>query len=44
MRRNKVHECCKDMFLYLPVRNMLIVNDCLTGKYKNVTLWKGCIP
>ena len=28
----------KDIFLYLSARNMLIINNCLADKYKNMSL------
>ncbi len=28
----------RDIFLYLSVRNILIYNDCLADKYKNMSL------
>ena len=29
---------CRDIFLYLSARNVLIYNGCLTDKYKNMSL------
>ena len=32
---------CRDIFLYLSVRNILIFNGCLADKYKNMSLHVG---
>jgi len=41
MHRNKAHECRKDVFLYLFVCNMLIINDCMADEHNKVSLWEG---
>ena len=36
--QNAMEAHCRDIFLYLSARNILIFNNCLTDKYKNMSL------